>query len=44
MIRYRIYENKIEIEYDTGAEYSAISKLLEVLDVMNMVRDNRGKE
>lgn len=44
MIRYRIYEKKIEVEWDTGAEYCAISKLLEVLDVMNMVRDNRGKE
>ena len=43
MIRYRIKNRMIEIEYDTGLELAAINKVLEILDIINMVRDNERK-
>ena len=41
MIKYRIYDKRIEIEWDTGLEYTVISKLLEILDVINIVKTNK---
>lgn len=41
MIRYRIKNRMIEIEYDTGLELSAIKKVLEILDIINMVKENQ---
>ena len=38
MIKYKIKNNRIEIEYDTGLELMVISKILEILDVFNEVR------
>ena len=38
MIRYKIKNRTIEIEYDTGLELSLIKKVLEVFDMINQVR------
>ena len=43
MIKYRIRNKTIEIEYDTGLELSAIMKMLSVLDVINEVKQNERK-
>lgn len=37
MIRYRIKNRRIEIEYDTGLELKYINKLLELLTMFNEV-------
>lgn len=44
MIRYRIKNRMIEIEYDTGLELTAIMKVLEILDVVNRVKQNERKD
>ena len=44
MIRYRIKNRMIEIEYDTGLELTAIMKVLEILDIVNMVKQNERKD
>ena len=44
MIRYRIKNRMIEIEYDTGLEFTVIMKVLEILDVVNMVKQNERKD
>lgn len=44
MIRYRIKNRMIEIEYDTGLELTAIMKVLSVLDIINEVKRNDRKD
>lgn len=38
MIRYKIKNRTIEIEYDTGLELSIIKRLLDIIDIINEVR------
>lgn len=38
MIRYRIKNRTIEIEYDTGRELKYIRKLLDIIDILNEVK------
>ena len=44
MIRYRIRNKTVEIEYDTGLELTAIMKVLNVLDIINEVKQNERKD
>ena len=41
MIRYTIKNRSIEIEYDTGLELTYIMKLLEMLDILNIAKENK---
>lgn len=43
MIKYRIKNRTIEIEYETGAELKYISCLLSMLDILNEVKSNEQK-
>ena len=38
MIRYKIKNRTIEIEYDTGLELSLIKRVLEIFDIINQVK------
>ena len=44
MIRHRIRNKRVEIEYDTGLELTAIMKVLDILKIINEVRDNERKD
>lgn len=44
MIRHRIRNKRVEIEYDTGLELTAIMKVLSVLDIINGVKQNERKD
>ena len=43
MIRYRIKNRVVEIEYDTGLELKYITDLLGMLDIINEVKSNEQK-
>lgn len=41
MIRYRIKNRTIEIEYDTGLELKYITSILNLLDILNEIKEEK---
>ena len=39
MIKYRIRNKRIEIEYETGFELTLIKKVLSIIDMFNEVKE-----
>ena len=43
MIKYRIKNRTVEIEYETGLELKYISQILSMFDIFNEVKNNEQK-